>query len=301
MNWIFLSFLAPLFWASSNLFDKYALEKVARGVYDFLFFGTIGGMCVFLISYLVFGIEQFIPEALFAIASGFLLNYDYLFYSYALKKEEVSRIVPLYILYSIPLLLLNVFLFGEVISRIELFAFIVILIGALILATGSIGTRLFQYRKGVLWMMPAILVIAVSFTFFNQALKHLSFTDAFMYDLLGFSLAGFSFLLVPSWRREIISGVKQATIRKYQLFFVNDVFDLSGQLAFKYALLLAPSAGLVAVIGGIQPFYVLVLASLSTIFFPHILKENISQGSLLQKLIGVIIIVAGVSILNLRS
>jgi uncharacterized membrane protein len=299
MNWIFLSLLAPFFWAASNLFDKYALDKVSRGVYDFLFFGTIGGTIVFIFSYLVFGIEQIIPQALFAIASGFLLNYDYLFYSRALRKEDASHIVPLYISYSVIVLILNFFIFEEAISKLQFIAFVIILFGAFTLSIQSIKLRSLKYRKGALWMIPAIILIAVSFILFNQSIKYLSFTDAFMYDLLGFSLAGLSFLIVPTWRREIFDGIKRATTRKFQLFLMNDAIDLSGQLAYKYALVLTPAASLVAVIGGIQPFYVLIFGVLLTLFFPRILKEDVSKRVLLQKIIGALIIVVGISILHI--
>lgn len=108
MSWIALSLLAPLFWAGSNIFDKYALEKVSRGTFDFLFFGSIGSTLVFVLTWTVFGAEFVFPYSLYAIASGFLLNASYLFYSRALEKEDASHVVPLYISYAVFVLLFNV-------------------------------------------------------------------------------------------------------------------------------------------------------------------------------------------------
>lgn len=303
MSWIVLSLLAPLFWAGSNIFDKYALEKVSRGVYDFLFFGTIGGFLFSVAAFLVFGLDEVSSAALFPIAGGFLIQYSYLFYSHALSREDASYVVPLYITYSVVVLILARF-FGEVISPLQLVSFVVIFFGALLLSFKELSfelLQLFRFRTGALFMVPAVLFLSVDILLIDHALGILSFTDVFIYDLVGFSLAALSLFLVPSWRREIIQGIKQARFFKYGLFFVNDLIDLSGHLLYKFALILAPAASLVAVLGGIQPFYVLALGVLFTLFLPKIVKENITRKELTQKLIGGTIIVVGIAIMNFVS
>lgn len=303
MSWIFLSLLAPLFWAGSNIFDKYALEKVSRGVYDFLFFGTIGGFLVGVAAFLIFGLDEFSGAVFFPIAGGFLIQYSYLFYSHALAREDASYVVPLYITYSVVVLVLARF-FGEVVSLPQFVAFCIVFFGALVLSFKGLSfevLRLFRFRTGALFMVPAVLFLSIDILLTNHALAILSFSDVFIYDLFGFSLAAVSLFLVPSWRREIISGIKQARLFKYGLFFVNDLIDLSGHLLYKFALILAPAASLVAVLGGVQPFYVLVLGVLFTLFLPKIVKENITKKELTQKLIGGTIIVVGIAVMNFVS
>jgi len=56
---------------------------------------------------------------------------------------------------------------------------------------------------------------------------------------------------------------------------------------------------LVAVLGGIQPFYVLALGVFFTIFLPKIVKENITRQEIAQKVIGASIIAVGIAVLNL--
>jgi uncharacterized membrane protein len=300
MDWILLALLGPLFWAGSNIFDKYALEKVSRGVYDFLFFGTLGSIFIVILTLLVYGLEYIGILSLYPILAGFFVQFSYLFYSYALEKEDASYVVPLYITYAVVVLVLGP-LFGETISTLQLIAFGVVFLGALFLSLEKLSFELFKHRKGAILMIPAILLLSIAILLTDQSLEILSFSDTFIYDLIGFSLAGFSLLLVPRWRREIVKGIKTARMRKYSLFLINDTLDMSGHLIYKYALLLAPSASLVAVLGGIQPFYVLVLGGLFTVFFPHIISENISREEILQKVVGVTIIVVGISILSLYS
>lgn len=298
MIWILLALLGPLLWASSNIFDKYALDKVSRGNYDFLFFGTMGSFLVVVLTLIVFGLEQISHIVFIPIMAGFFLQYSYLFYSYALQKEDASYIVPLYITYSVVVLILSP-LFGEVITKLQLISFFIVFLGALVLSLKKLSFELFNYRKGALLMIPAIILISFYVLFINQSLKELSFIDTFIYDLIGFSLAGISLMLIPKWRKEIITGLKTASMKKYSLFLINDTLDMSGHIVYKYALLLAPSASLVAVLGGIQPFYVLVLGAIFTIFFPKIIKEDISRDEIIQKVIGVTIIVLGIIVLNI--
>src|SRR3989344_4995903 len=300
MSLLAMALLAPFLWACSNIFDKYALDKISRGNYDFLFFGTLGSFFVLVLTYAVFGVEETGMLILIPIIAGMCVQYSYLFYSYALQREDASYIVPLYITYSVVVLLLGP-LFGETVTGLQLVSFFIVFIGALILSLQRLSAEIFKYRKAALLMVPAILLISLDVLLINQSLKFLSFTDTFIYDLLGFGLAALSLLLVPKWRKEIIAGLKTANVRKYSLFLINDTLDMSGHLIYKFALVAAPSVALVAVIGGGQPFYILVFGLLFTLFLPKIVTENITRREILQKVIGACIIFAGIVLLNIQG
>ncbi len=298
MTWILLALLAPLLWAGSNIFDKYALEKQSRGNYDFLFFSSIGAFFVTILAFWAFRLDHIGWIALLPIFAGFLIQYSYLFYSFALNREDASYIVPLYITYSVVVLILSP-LFGETVTKLQLVAFAIVFLGAVVLSMERLSLEIFKYRKGALIMIPAIVLLSFYTLFVNHSLKMMSFSDVFIYDMFGFSLAAFSLMIVPKWRREIVSGIKKATMRKFSLFLFNDTLDMTGHLVFKFALLVAPSASLVAVLGGVQPFYVLVLGLLFTIFLPKIVKENITRDEVIQKVVGATIIVVGITVLSL--
>ena len=300
MIWILLALLGPLLWAGSNIFDKYALDKLSRGSYDFLFFGTIGSFIVVLVTLFFFGLDEIGTFIIVPMIAGFCLQYSYLFYSYALKREDASYVVPLYITYSVVVLILSP-LFGETISQTQIIDFAVVFLGALILSMERLSLEFFKYRKGALLMIPAVLLVSFYVLFLNHSLKIFSFTDTYIYSLFGFCLAGISLFAIPKWRKEIIFGIRTATIRKYKLFLINDALDMSGHLVYTYALLLAPSASLVAVLGGIQPFYVLILGLLFTVFLPHVIKENISRSEIIQKVLGATIVAVGIALLSVYS
>jgi drug/metabolite transporter (DMT)-like permease len=296
--WITLALLAPLLWAASNIFDKYALSKLSKGVYEFLFLGSLASFVIILVTIPMFGLEKIAPAILWAVAAGAALQFSYLFYSYALNQEDASYVIPLYITYSVVVLLLSP-LFGEKITTHQLISFMIVFFGALILSQVKLSFSIHKYRKGALLMVPAIILLSFYTLFFNHALQYMPFTDAFIYTEIGFAVSGVSLLLVPKWRTEILSGVKQATIKKMKFFLLNDLIDLSGHLLFQYALLIAPSASLIAVIGGVQPFYVFILGLFFTFLFPQIISEKVTKEEITQKLIGTTIILFGIIYLNL--
>lgn len=296
--WIALALLAPLLWAASNIFDKYALSKLSKGVYEFIFLGSLASFVIILICLAIFGLDKIAVVSLWAIAAGASLQFAYLFYAYALEEEDASYVIPLYITYSVVVLLLGP-LFGESITTHQYISFAIVFVGALVLSQVKLALSIHRYRKGALWMIPAIILLSFYTLFFHHSLEFLSFADAFIYTEVGFAISGVSLLLVPKWRREILSGIRQATIKKMKFFLLNDAVDLSGHLLFQYALLLAPSASLIAVIGGVQPFYVLVLGLFFTFLFPQIISEKVTKQEITQKLIGTVIILFGIIYLNL--
>jgi drug/metabolite transporter (DMT)-like permease len=299
MNWILLGLAAPLFWAFSNIFDKFALNRLTRGIADFIFFGTIGSFLTFLIFTSVLGFKNIgVTLTVMAMLGGFLLNWSYVFYAKALDKGETSRIVPLFQSIPIFVLVIGALFFNEVIGGDQIFGFIIVLIGGIILTVEKATFKLFKVDAGFWLMLLTSFIIAVSFLLSDHVLEHTHFLTLMTYDLLGFSLAGVSLLLYGPWRREIIEGIKKAKLKKYSFFFINDAVDLSGHFLLKLALIAAPSTALVSVLSGIQPFYVLILTIISTLFFPKLIKEDISKYVLMQKTIGVVVVFIGVIFIN---
>jgi drug/metabolite transporter (DMT)-like permease len=233
-----------------------------------------------------------------AMLGGFLLNWSYVFYAKALDKGETSRIVPLF--QSIPIfaLIIGALFFNQIIEQGQIVGFIVILIGGIILTTQGETFKNFKVDSSFWLMLFTSFIIAISFLLSDSVLEHVHFLTVMTYDLFGFSLAGLSLLLYSPWRKEIMTGIKTAGSRKYVFFFINDAADLTGHFFLKLALVAAPSAALVSVLSGIQPFYVLVLTIISTLFLPKLIKEDISKAVLIQKVAGVVVVFIGVFLIN---
>lgn len=294
MNWIFLSLLAPLFWASSNFVDKYILGKHTKGIFDFVFFSTITSWVFFAAILLFTGTPELSFYSLIPIATGMILIYSYGFYGKALEQGDTSSLVILFKLIPVVTVILAFAFLGQTLSSNELIGFVVVLAGATIVS--------FEKSKGIFikgfgMILIAILMWSVMTLFIDYGLTKMSFWDYFLLDNLGSALAGLTMFIIPSIRRQVIEGIKTATAGKYIWFSWNNVLDFFGQMSIKKALAIAPSAGLVTVVMQVQSFYAILIGVLLTLFIPHIIKEDISVSMLVKKFIGAMIMFSGVYIL----
>ena len=294
MNWIFLSLLAPLFWASSNFVDKYILGKYTKGIFDFVFFSTITSWLFFAVIFLFIGTPELSVYSLIPIATGMILIYSYGFYGKALEQGDTSSLVILFKLIPVVTVILAFAFLGQTLSSNELVGFVIVLAGATIIS--------FEKTKGIFikgfgMILIAILMWSVMTLFIDYGLTKMSFWDYFMLDNFGSALAGLTMFIIPSIRRQVIEGIKTAQLGKYIWFSWNNVLDFFGQMSIKKALAIAPSAGLVTVVMQVQSFYAIIIGVLLTLLIPNIIKEDISTNTLVKKIVGAVIMFLGVYIL----
>ncbi|MDO8231749.1 MAG: EamA family transporter [bacterium] len=294
MNWIFLSLLAPLFWASSNFVDKYILGKYTKGIFDFVFFSTITSWLFFAVIFLFIGTPELSVYSLIPIATGMILIYSYGFYGKALEQGDTSSLVILFKLIPVVTVILAFAFLGQTLSSNELIGFVIVLAGATIIS--------FEKTKGIFikgfgMILIAILMWSVMTLFIDYGLTKMSFWDYFMLDNFGSALAGLTMFIIPSIRRQVIEGIKTAQLGKYIWFSWNNVLDFFGQMSIKKALAIAPSAGLVTVVMQVQSFYAIIIGVLLTLLIPNIIKEDISTNTLVKKIVGAVIMFLGVYIL----
>ena len=294
MNWIFLSLLAPLFWASSNFVDKYILGKYTKGIFDFVFFSTVTSWLFFAVIFLFVGTPELSIYSLIPIATGMILIYSYGFYGKALEQGDTSSLVILFKLIPVVTVILAFAFLGQTLSSNELIGFVIVLAGATIIS--------FEKTKGIFikgfgMILIAILMWSVMTLFVDYGLTKMSFWDYFMLDNLGSALAGLTMFIIPSIRRQVIDGIKTAQLGKYIWFSWNNVLDFFGQMSITKALAIAPSAGLVTVVMQVQSFYAILIGVLLTLVIPYIIKEDISAPTLIKKVIGAVIMFSGVYLL----
>ena len=101
------------------------------------------------------------------------------------------------------------------------------------------------------------------------------------------------FLLVSKKiREEIFKSLKNLKGKKRLLFFSNQGLAAVGAFLQNYAIYLG-SVALVGALQGVQYVFLLVLGGLITVFYPKIMKENISKSVIIQKIIAIVLIVIG--------
>ena len=300
MEWIFFALIGPLFWTISNFLDKYSIEKLTKGIADYAFFGTLGPLLILMGTPLLFEIHTSTWEVMLITGfAGFILNYSYLTYGITLAQTDTSRVVPIFQLRAPFVLIAGTLFLGEFLNGHQLLAFGIIFLGALLL---SLDFASLQRPRLTTWSLYALLAtvgFACVLLINNYSVANLDVPSVLVYFDTGFLFAAFTYLFYPPWRKQIIEGIKTATWKKVGLFALNDIADETAQLCSKLALVTAPATALVAVTQGIQSLYALIGGVVLTLWFPHIISEQISRRSLLQKFAGAAVVFIGLAILSL--
>jgi drug/metabolite transporter (DMT)-like permease len=294
MNWIFLSLLAPLFWAASNFVDKYILGKYTTSIVDFVFFSTITSWIFVAILFVFVGLPTISTNSLIPIATGMILIYSYGFYAKALDQGDTSSLVILFKLIPVLTVLLAFFVLGQTLSMREILGFIVVMVGAIAVSVEK-GKSFFI--KGFTMILIAIVMWSVMTLLIDYGLTKITFWEYMLLDNFGSALAGVTLLIHPTLRAMVMQGIRSATAGKYHWFFWNNFLDFLGQMSIKKALSIAPSAGLVTVIMQVQSFYAIVIGLLLTLLIPTVIKEDIAKKTLIKKTIGALVMFAGIYIL----
>ena len=251
---------------------------------------------MFLILFIFVGMPELTMYSWIPILTGVILIYSYGFYGKALEQGDTSALVILFKFIPVLTVVLAFIFLGQTLSSNELLGFVVVLAGATIV---SFEKSRGIFIKGFGMILIAILMWSVMTLFIDYGLTKMSFWDYFLFDTLGSTLAGLTLFIIPAMRRQIIDGLKTATIGKYVWFSGNNLLDFFGQMSIKKALAIAPSAGLVTVVMQAQSFYAIVIGILLTLIIPGVIKEDISAPVLIKKFIGALIMFSGVYILLL--
>ena len=139
---------------------------------------------------------------------------------------------------------------------------------------------------------------ALNSVIFKMIAIDTGFRNSLFWGLLGQVILGIIiFALVTRYRNEFLRVIRENTKVVLGLNFLNGFIILIGDIAFSYATLLAPIA-LVLVIGGFQPLFVFIFGIVLTLFMPNFISESLRKRALVQKFIGIAVIVGGSILLS---
>jgi uncharacterized membrane protein len=277
MSWLLLAFCGPVLWAISTHIDKYLVEKYFKdsGVGALLIFTALVGIPFMpLIAAFtdVTGIGR--VGMIVTSISGLLYLTAIYFYLRALQQEEASVIAPLFQTSTLFTYIIAYFVLHETLTGWRLAGGLLVMASALVGSYEPGGTRHFK-----LGIVAPILVCTATLAGSAVMFKFFAIQDAF-WPVTFWSFAGQAVF-------GAVLGINAA----------NELINLGGGLAARYASLLGPIS-LVQAIGGTTSFFVFAFGVLLSLFFPKLGREDMSRRSLIQKGIAVTLIVAGVILIG---
>lgn len=289
MPWQLLTILAVFIFAVTTIIDKFLLTKwVKNPIIPPLFFGLLGLITSFII-YLFYGFSYFGKmNIVLALIAGIIYMLGEFFYYKAVKLEEISRVIPLVYLSPLFILILAAIFLGEIFSPSKYFGIFLLVIGSVIISSKNF-TKINFNRAFWFAILSALL-----FSFIGIITKYLlnfaDFWTVFSYVRIGAFLA--SVPVFYFYLKDFPLIVKESGLKSIGFLIFNAILLLAGILL----LTIATASGPVTLVGALtsfQPFFTFILATSFTIFFPSILKEEISKSLVFQKIFAIILIFIG--------
>ncbi len=294
MLWALLSVLASLCWALANVTDKFILSHwVKRPIVSLLALGMVSLLAAALVG-LTHPIGALTPfQLLMAAVAGTAYITSSLFYFEAVKREEISRVVPLIYLYPLFVAGLAAVFLGEVFTTAKYVGVFLLVLGA-VLVSNRDHLRI-KSRKAAGFAVLSALASAVDVVALKYLLAYTDFWTAFFYGALG----GLP-LLLPLFA---LHGHKLARTLKTRgpkvalALGASETLNELGSLLF----ILATSTGyatLTSALGTVQPFFTLLLGIGLAKAFPGAIRENLDHGILRKKFLAICLVFAGVLLIT---
>ena len=299
MSWVNTAILSAAILGVVNIIDSHLLSKRMPGLRAFL---LPVGIVHLIYSWILFTLFP-LPEGttlwpvLVAVASGMLRTAAATIMLYTMRREEVSRVIPIVYTYPIFVAIMAVPLLGESLYYLEWLAIVIVVAGAVMISVKP------SPSGAVTWLSQPLLLLFGSSLFFatadiasKYALAYISFWN--MSWLGGFCLSGI-FLLV-SIRPHILrqwGNIKRRNSALGLLAF-NETLAMGGILLLLWSIERG-TVSLVSTIIGSRPIFVVMFALLLSRVSPMFLEWQPGKGMLALRLVATAMIVGGITIIYL--
>ncbi|MGN6150273.1 MAG: EamA family transporter [Rhizomicrobium sp.] len=299
MSWIALAFCGPVLWAISTHIDKYLVEKFFKeaGVGTLLIFTSLIGLIGLpFIAAFVDVTSIGATGAWVTSLTGLLYMVAMFFYLRALQQEEATTIAPLFQTSTLFTYAIAYFVLHETLTLERIAGGLLVMASALVISYDPGHKRKFKLPV-VMLILACTATLAVSSVVFKLFAIRDAFWAVTFWNFAGEAVFGAVMLAVPYYRREFVGMFKQHPGAVIGINAANELINLGGGLAARWASLLGP-VSLVSAIGGTTSLFVFGFGVLISLFAPKFGREDLSRGSLIQKAIAVVLVGVGVTLIG---
>lgn len=302
MTWFFIALAAPFLWALVNISDQYLVARYSTGVRGsgglVLFSSLIGIFVATLIGIFTKGVFEIstLDKLLLILTGGATIAWIIL-YLFTLEIEDVSTVVPWFLMVPIFGYVLGYIFLDEILSSQQLIGSFIVLFGVFLISIDFSGQKKKFKWQSAFYMLVACFLVAISGVIFKYVAISDNFWISSFWGYAGLGVFGiFIFLFIPKYRKEFMLMNKNGGVKIFTLNTISEILTVFGNLLTNYAILLAPVT-MVYLVGSFQPAIVLFLTLLATKFFPNIVKENLTKNILLPKIIALTLMLFGSAML----
>jgi transporter family protein len=280
--WILLTIFTALTLSIVNVIDKFVLSKIVKNPYvPAIYLGALS----FIIGIIILiwrGQSLNWLNLILALISGALYCISTILYFHAVKREEISRVVPLFYLNIIFVALLGAWWFGEIFTIMTYIGIFLLIAGAILI---NFKDRLAM--GAAFWiMLISAFFLALSRILMKYVLISADYWTTFAWGRIGMFIVCIPliFLYLKDFRNSFSSAV---------ILSSSEILNILGVLLLTAAVSLAPVT-LVGSLTTLQPLFLFLITLLISYFKPNIIFEQLKGKQILIKAVSIIMIIVGV-------
>ena len=301
MSWLAFALCGPILWAISTHLDKYLVEryfKDADVIVLLLFTALMGLVLMPVIACFEPGVfeRDALSMALMSL-SGILYMAGITFYLKALQGHDASVVVPFF--QSSPLFgyALAYLILGETLTGTQLIGGALIIVGVLSVSiAGRRSKEKFRWQLAGL-MLTCGFIMSLSTLIFKAFAVKDEFWATTFWMFAGEALFGAVFLGIASYRTQFLHLVRSNGRALLAINASNELINLGGGLANRYALIFAPLS-IVQAVGSTTTLFVFAIGVFLTLFFPKVARENLSARELVSKGLAAVLVAIGITLVS---
>ena len=315
MTWLTIAISAYFILAVVFLVDKYLLTEAIPNPRVYAFYVGALGISVLVLAPFVGFYVPGISQLILGVLSGMVFIYGLFWLYKSLQLFEPSRVVPaiggltpLFVFGLIYILTLG----QETFSLKELTAFILLVLGSILI---TVKKEKITNLKSLKFSALTAFLLALSFVLIKYVYLAQPFWNGFIWrGIGGFLMAICFFIFFPDVKKEIFGKIKlrqneasgveregsaaDKPIKTVIIFLSNQIAGAGATILHNWAIALAPLiyVPFVNALQGTQYAFLFILAVILSLKFPRMLKEEISQEVILQKIIAILLIGGGLAL-----
>lgn len=295
MNHLPFTLLAYLFNATAVTVDKFLLIKHIPNPLLYIFYFSVFSALALLA--LPFTHIPTLTVFVLASISTILWTFGAYFMFKALQIGQVSRVIPV-IGTLIPLFLLSDAVITQTITANQIMAVLVLIAGLIALTVTSFGGSI--KKEEIVLEVTSALLFAISYLVLRQAYLQENFLTVLVWSRFVILPVSLIILLIPSLKSQVFSSgdkPKFSLLSKPGLLFIfGQACGGSSELLITFSISLATPA-LVNSLQGSQYVFLFLFSQLLNKKFPQVFQETLNLSGWISKILGVILIGAGLYLL----
>lgn len=297
MTWLTAALAAAAIMAVVSVVDSHLISRRMPSIWSFLIPAGVShlvfGLIILAVHPVVEGADAF--SWFIAVVSGVARAVAAFLMLYAMRTEEVSRIIPVVYAYPVFVAILAVPLLDESLSLVQWMAILMTVAGAGLISLKGRG-REARLRRS----FSMLLVSSILFGVANVATKYASESIPFwnMYSVTAICLG--AFFCLSSMRPSVLRQLRDMPDRGAILSLIggNEIVAFAGIILTFWAIENGP-VSLVSTVIGTRPLFVFLYALALSRFLPGVLDERFGLSTAAAKVVSIALVAGGVALINL--